>query len=114
MVPQQVSFVERSSLSQRVPYQRFHFLVLLFTKPNYLLFSDTALPEEDYVAVDRLLDITESGLVCVSIAIVDDHCMEEEEIFSLSLELVNGPKDDVILGVASATIYILKDRDTYG
>ena len=24
MVPQQVSFVERSSLSQRVPYQRFH------------------------------------------------------------------------------------------
>ena len=24
MVPQQVSFVERLSLSQRVPYQRFH------------------------------------------------------------------------------------------
>ena len=24
MVPQQVSFVERASLSQRVPYQRFH------------------------------------------------------------------------------------------
>ena len=24
MVPQQVSFVERSSLSQRVPYRRFH------------------------------------------------------------------------------------------
>ena len=28
MVPQQVSFVERLSLSQRVPYRRFHCIVL--------------------------------------------------------------------------------------
>ena len=28
MVPQQVSFVERSSLSQRVPYRRFHCTVV--------------------------------------------------------------------------------------
>ena len=28
MVPQQVSFVERSSLSQRVPYWRFHCISL--------------------------------------------------------------------------------------
>ena len=35
MVPQQVSFVERSSLSQRVPYQRFHCTAFLlsFTPP---------------------------------------------------------------------------------
>ena len=29
MVPQQVSFVERSPLSQRVPYERFHCISLL-------------------------------------------------------------------------------------
>ena len=29
MVPQQVSFVERSSLSQRVPYQRFHCISMV-------------------------------------------------------------------------------------
>ena len=28
MVPQQVSFVEQSSLSQRVPYQRFHCIII--------------------------------------------------------------------------------------
>ena len=28
MVPQQVSFVERLSLSQRVPYRRFHCILL--------------------------------------------------------------------------------------
>ena len=31
MVPQQVSFVERSSLSQRVPYRRFHCILQLGT-----------------------------------------------------------------------------------
>ena len=30
MVPQQVSFVERSSLSQRVPYRRFHCIHLSY------------------------------------------------------------------------------------
>ena len=29
MVPQQVSFVERLSLSQRVPYQRFHCISMV-------------------------------------------------------------------------------------
>ena len=30
MVPQQVSFVERLSLSQRVPYRRFHCIAILY------------------------------------------------------------------------------------
>ena len=36
MVPQQVSFVERSSLSQRVPYRRFHCnLAIEYTCKNF-------------------------------------------------------------------------------
>ena len=38
MVPQQqVSFVERLSPTQRVPYQRFHSVILLHAKPTYCL-----------------------------------------------------------------------------
>ena len=36
MVPQQVSFVERLSLSQRVPYQRFHCINIAGQKAGYL------------------------------------------------------------------------------
>ena len=35
MVPQQVSFVERLSLSQRVPYQRFHCIIAHALSPYY-------------------------------------------------------------------------------
>ena len=43
MVPQQVSFVERSSLSQRVPYRRFHCIlyVSLTDVGKYTVFLNT-------------------------------------------------------------------------
>ena len=43
MVPQQVSFVERSSLSQRVPYRRFHWIYSLLPSPILVLPNTCAL-----------------------------------------------------------------------
>ena len=51
MVPQQVSFVERSSLSQRVPYQRFHCIYSneVFSKDHIPKLKQTPGEREDIV-----------------------------------------------------------------
>ena len=73
--------------------------------------SGTALPGVDYEEVERLVSTPD----CVSIPIVNDNCMEEVERFNVSLEMVDGEGNDIIMfGTSSATVYIMDDQDQYG